>query len=85
MALCMAALAWRRSRVAGGFYDADVYAMTTHSHRVYAAVFLGFSVVFSLAIATRLQSLGIAALAVLALAAVFYGTSFLRGASDADE
>jgi hypothetical protein len=85
LALGVAAGAWQRSRSAGGFYDAQVYGMDRATHRRYCAVSLGFAGFFALAYALHLYGAGIAALALYVLVAVFYATSFLRGATDADE
>ncbi|MBV8066430.1 MAG: hypothetical protein JO113_00530 [Candidatus Eremiobacteraeota bacterium] len=82
VALLVAAAAWRRSRRAGGFYDAQVYGMTPAAHRGYAVVSLVAAAYFAAAYALALQTAGIAGLALYALIAVFYATSFLRGASD---
>jgi hypothetical protein len=81
-ALAVAGVAWQRSRVAGGFYDAQVYAMTRAIHRRYALVSLAFAACFAVAFATHADTLGLAALAVYAVIAIIYATSFLRGASD---
>jgi hypothetical protein len=81
-ALAVGATAWRRSRVAGGFYDREVYAMDVRTHRRYAWVSLGFALYFVVAYALALPAAGIAGLALYALVAIFYATSFLRGASD---
>ena len=85
LALGVAAAAWQRSRSAGGFYDAQVYGMDRATHRRYGAISLGFAAFFALAYALHLYGAGIAALTLYALVAVFYATSFLRGAADADE
>jgi hypothetical protein len=85
LALAVGATAWRRSLAHGGFYDRDVYAMTPAIHRRYAMLSLGFAAYFAAVLAFRLESAGIAGLALYALIAVFYATSFLRGAPDRDE
>jgi hypothetical protein len=85
LSLGIAALAWRRSRALGGYYDRDVYGMDRTAHVRYAAVSLAFAAFFCVAWALRWSSAGIAALALYALVAVFYVTSFLQGAADADE
>jgi hypothetical protein len=84
-ALAVAGTAWRRSFAAGGFYDRDLYAMTPAVHRRYAIVSLGFALFFAAALAFRWDAAGIPALALYALVAVLYATSFLRGANDPDE
>ncbi|HVA33738.1 MAG TPA: hypothetical protein VNG31_06285 [Candidatus Baltobacteraceae bacterium] len=84
LALLIAIVAWRRSRSRGGFYDADVYGMTAFAHRRYALISLAFAACFGAAAAFRLETAGVIALALYALVAVFYATSFLRGASEDD-
>ncbi|MGA8097725.1 MAG: hypothetical protein WB810_03595 [Candidatus Cybelea sp.] len=81
-ALLVGAAAWRRSRSPGGFYDSETYAMNPVAHKRYALVSLGFALFFAAAYAFHLASEGIAALALYALIAVFYATSFLQGAPD---
>lgn len=85
LALTLAAVAWRRSLGSGGFYDSDVYAMTPAIHRRYALASLAFAAYFAGALFLRWEAAGIAGLALYALMAVFYATSFLRGAPDRDE
>jgi hypothetical protein len=82
--LAIAAAAWRRSVAAGGFYDAGVYAMTPVIHRRYAGISLAFAVFFAAAAFFRWETAGVAALALYAVIAVFYVSSFVRGASDDD-
>lgn len=82
LAVALAAIAWRRSRVAGGFYDAGIYAMTPRTHRAYAVAGLAFALFFAIALAVHADGAGIAGLAAYAVVAIFYVTSFLRGASD---
>ena len=81
-ALAMALFAWLRSRRAGGYYDAQVYAMTARTHRGFALAALAFAAFFGATLALGRESVGIAGFAAYAVVAVFYGTSFLRGASD---
>jgi hypothetical protein len=82
----LAAAAYLRSRGNGGFYDAEVYGMTAATHRRYAvagAIFaIGF---FALAVAAPGGPATIWLFAAFVLVAVFYVTSYLRGASDDDE
>lgn len=59
--------------------------MTPRSHRRYAAIGLLFAAYFASTFALRLASAGIAGLALYAVVAVFYVTSFLQGAPDRDE
>jgi hypothetical protein len=82
LALLVAAIAWRSSRAPGGFYAREVYAMDPATHRRYAVVSLAFALYFGIAYALRRETAGIAGLTLYALIAVFYATSFLRGASD---
>jgi hypothetical protein len=85
LALVLAAVAWRRSVVDGGSYDVTFYGMTPKAHRRYAMTSLAFAIYFALAHALNAGAAAIAGLAVYALIAAFYGTSFARGAPDADE
>lgn len=82
LALIVAAIAWRSSRAPGGFYDREVYAMDATAHRRYALLSLAFALYFAIAYVLHREAAGIAGLALYALVAVFYATSFLRGASD---
>lgn len=82
LALVVTTIAWRSSRSPGGFYDREVYAMDSTTHRRYAFGSLAFAVYFAIAYALHWAAAGIAGLALYALIAVFYATSFLRGASD---
>ena len=84
-ALTLAAVAWWRSARPLGFYDAAVYAMTSRSHRRFAAVSLAFASFFAVALWLRRDAAGLGGFALYAIAAVWYGASFLRGASDDDE
>jgi len=54
-------------------------------HRRYCTISLGFAAFFALAYALHLYGAGIGALTLYVLVAVFYASSFLRGAADADE
>ncbi len=85
LALAVSALAWRRSGTSGGFYDRDVYAMGRVAHRRYAAVSLLFAGYFGVAYSRGWEAAGIAGLALYALIAVLYATSFLQGAHDRDD
>jgi hypothetical protein len=82
LALAIAVTAWRCSRSSGGFYDREVYAMDARAHQRYAWVSLGFAVYFAAAYALALEAAGTAGLALYALIALLYASSFLRGASD---
>ncbi|HEY6325191.1 MAG TPA: hypothetical protein VIW73_01570 [Candidatus Cybelea sp.] len=85
LALGVSAIAWRRSRRAGGFYDREVYAMQPATHRRYAIASLAFAAFFAAAYAAHSPAAGIAGLALYALIAVLYAASFLQGAHDRDE
>lgn len=85
LALVVAAAAWRRSATRGGYYDEELYAMTSRTHRRYALTSLAFAACFALAYALRIEAIGIAALTVYAVIAALYGSSFLRGAADYHE
>jgi hypothetical protein len=85
LALGITVAAASRGRSAGGFYAGEWYGMSAAAHRRYAAVSLAFAAFFALAYAYGLAAAGIAGLALYALIAVFYLSSFLRGAPDRDE
>jgi hypothetical protein len=85
LAAGIAVVAWYRSRNQGGFYDAHVYGMTPASHRRYGLVSLAFVAYFALTLVWHWETAGIAGLALYALIAVFYATSFLRGFADDDQ
>jgi hypothetical protein len=85
LSLAIAVAAWLRSGRRGGPYDAGVYAMDRRAHLRYAAISVAFAMFFAFALALRLEAAGIGALALYALIAVFYVTSFLRGAFGPDE
>lgn len=78
----VAIAAWRCSRSPGGFYDREVYGMSETAHRRYAAVSMAFVAYFAVTCALRLDTAGIAGLALYAVIAVFYAASFLQGAPD---
>ncbi len=82
VSLAVAAAAWRCSRSPGGFYDRETYGMSSSTHLRYATASLAFAAYFVATSAFRLEAAGIAGLALYALIAVFYATSFLQGASD---
>jgi hypothetical protein len=82
VAFVVTAVAWRCSRTPGGFYDREVYAMSSSTHRRYALVSLAFAAYFAAAYALRLETAGIAGLALYAVIAIVYAASFLQGASD---
>lgn len=85
-ALLLAAGAYLRSHARGGFYDAEVYGMTPAVHRRYAAAGALFVALFLLA--ALVPAFGIATIwlwTAFVLFAVFYGSSYLRGAHEDDE
>ena len=82
LAFLSSMLAWRRSFAPGGFYDRDVYGLEPSDHRRYAAIFLAFALFFAAALAIRATTAGLIGLALYALVALFYVTSFLRGAAE---
>lgn len=82
---CVAGIAMWRGRSTGGYYDRGVYGMDARAHRRYASISLGFAVFFAAMLGLHAGTAGIVGLALYALVAVFYATSFLRGASDFDE
>ncbi|MEO7202297.1 MAG: hypothetical protein ABI431_05825 [Candidatus Tumulicola sp.] len=82
LAIALSAVAWRRSAATAGYYDGQVYGMTPGVHRRYAAIGIAFAAVFALAACLRFETAGIVALAVFTPVAIFYATSFVRGADD---
>ena len=76
----LALVAWRNSGRAAGFYDGEVYGMTARTHRRFAAISLAFAIFFAAALASSARAVGLGGFAVYVLAAILYGTSFLRGA-----
>jgi hypothetical protein len=82
LSLAMLLLAWHRSRRAGGYYDAQVYGMTARTHRAFAFVASAFAAYFAAALVLRNEAAGIVGMGLYAVVAIFYGTSFLRGASE---
>ena len=86
LSLLLAAAAWIRSRAAGGYYDAEVYGMTAATHRRYAIASACFALAFfALALLRPGGAATIWLFAAFVLVAVFYGTSYLRGASENDD
>jgi hypothetical protein len=85
VALGTAVLAWRQSRAPGGFYAEGVYGMGPSHHRRYAAVSLAFAAALGIAFALRATFAGLVLLAVYAVIAILYYSSFIRGASDHHE
>jgi hypothetical protein len=81
LAIIFAVAAWRRARVPGGYYDGMEYGMEARTHRRYFGLGIAFVAFFAVALAMRWTTAGIVTLALFATIAVFYGASFLRGAS----
>ena len=81
--LALGVFAFLRSRVPGGFYDAEMYGMDRRSHLRYALVSLAFAGLFTLAWVLKLH-IEIASFTAFVLVAIFYITSFLRGAHEDD-
>ena len=81
--LALGTFAYLRSRVPGGFYDAEVYGMTRETHLRYAAMCAAFAAIFLAAWVLRIH-IEVVSLAAFVLVAVFYLTSFLRGAHEDD-
>ena len=84
LSVLLAAWSWRNAARSRGYYATQVYVMTGAAHRRYAAAFLAFALLFALAWALRATALGLYALAPFALLAIFYGSSFLRGAEESE-
>jgi hypothetical protein len=82
LALVVTTVAWRRSRSTGGFHDGETYGMDARTHRRYAAVGLVFVAFFIATYLAHAETAGVYGLALYALIAVFYATSFLQGAPD---
>ena len=82
LALGGALAAWRSSMSRGGYYDREVYGMTPATHLRYAVDQFSVCRVLYRGYLLALRSAGIAALALYALLAVLYLTSFLRGAAN---
>jgi hypothetical protein len=72
---------WRMRRPAG-FYDGAVYGMTRDTHRRYFGLELLLLLAFFATAIVHAGSVTIWLLAFAVLVAVFYLTSFLRGASE---
>jgi hypothetical protein len=81
-AFAFAAFAFYRSTRTGGFYDAQVYAMQPRTHRRYAFIGLLLAALIAAAYAARVEAVAFPLDAVLTIVAVFYLTSFLRGAHE---
>ncbi|MEO9171017.1 MAG: hypothetical protein ABI282_11070 [Candidatus Baltobacteraceae bacterium] len=81
--VALAAFAFWRSRASGGFYDAEVYGMNPGTHVRYGCAFFGFAAFLGLFWVLNVR-IEIPVLAGLTLVAIFYLTSFLRGAHEDD-
>jgi hypothetical protein len=81
-ALVLMAAAWRKSAAPAGYYDGQVYGMTPATHRRYALVAIVFAIAFGVAAAARFETAAIVALALFVPVAIFYASSFVRGADD---
>lgn len=73
--------AFKSRRAATNYYAANVYGMTPHSHRVYAAVSAVFAGLFAYSLAAPWVP-AVPLLAVFVLIFIFYFSSFARGFSD---
>jgi hypothetical protein len=83
VSLAVATAAWLRSRVAGGYYDADTYGMTSQTHIRYA--WCGLALALLLLASLFIPAIPvIGLLAVCVLVAILYLSSFLRGAQADD-
>jgi hypothetical protein len=80
----IAAFAYYRSRAPGGFYDADIYGMTRRTHLAYAGISLVFCAAFLSCILLHRGMIALWVLTAFVLFALFYLTSFLRGAHEDD-
>jgi len=81
-ALILGVIAWRATG-SGAFYSSEVYGMTARSHRRFSALCLGFALAFGLTAAWPLVS-PFVVWSLFLLAALLYGSSFLRGYADHD-
>lgn len=79
----LTAFALLRSRVPGGFYDAEIYGMTRRTHLRYAAAGLAFMGLFAAAWTLQIH-IEVVSFTAFILVALFYLTSFLRGAHEDD-
>ena len=81
-ALAFAAFAFARSFMKSGFYDAEIYGLTPATHRKYAGIGLGLGAIIGVLFRINQQAIAFMLDAVLAIVAVFYLSSFLRGAHE---
>lgn len=73
-----------RSRTPGGYYDTDVYGMTPAAHRTYAVIASALFLAFIFTLWFRASTIAFYLFAAFVLFALFYLTSFLRGAHEDD-
>ena len=83
VALLAAATAWRQRR-RRSFYATEVYAITDRTHQRFIVTSLAFALAFAL-LAWRWEAAATPVLAVYAVLAILYFSSFVRGASGEDE
>lgn len=84
LAMVLAAVAlWRSRATTRSYYEADVYGETAQTHRRWAFAFV--LIALALGASSAWPPAEVPLLAVLALAGVLYGATFLRGASGEDE
>jgi hypothetical protein len=82
LALFSALFAWFRStRATTNYYAGDVYGMSRATHRRYAFAAMAFAAVFAAALFVN-EIPTVPLLAVFALIAILYFSSFARGFSD---
>lgn len=85
LALSIAICARKASGARRGYYDSQTYGMTAKTHRRFGFASLAFAGFFAGAYLLHAETAGVITLALYALIAIFYATSFLRGAADYDE
>ena len=86
LSLGLALVAWARSRASSRtYYEGEVYGMDQTAHRRYALFFGAFSLVFLVLSQLRSDLVNVLALPAVAVGAILYGATFLRGASGEDE
>ena len=81
-ALAFTAFAYARSFAKSGYYDGAIYGMTAATHRKYAGVGLLLGAIIWTLFLVHQEAIAMVADAVLAIVAVFYLSSFLRGAHE---
>ena len=76
--------AWVLARTPGSnFYAVQLYGMTAATYRRYAAISAAFAAAFLASFWVR--AIAVPALALYAVVAILFGSSFLRGAAGEDE